>query len=121
MSMEPKVSKYYDYDPTKELSQQIRMTESTLSQLKKVSPFDEDMLGITNIFDCMSIQTARGIFSLMLYATPLMKDDRAWVKHEIGFRAEKIMDSSFDEKILKTYSVNEADKIFKKHFVSEAK
>ncbi|MBA3815864.1 MAG: hypothetical protein H0X29_04970 [Parachlamydiaceae bacterium] len=119
MGLEATTLKYRDYEPLKELSQQIAMTKSDLSELQKVSPFDDDRLGIINIFDCQAIKTDRGIFSFMLYATPLMEGPRAWVKHEIHFKAEQIFDTTFDQKLLNiTYSIDKANAVFKQHFVS---
>lgn len=111
--------KYYDYDPSKKLSQQIVMAKSDWDQLEKVSPFKDDWLGIIHIFDCKPIRTERGIFSHTLYATPQMKDDRAWVKYEIGFQAKKILDSAFDKQFLKTFSIEKADEIFKQYFAAK--
>ena len=119
MSIKSTTPKCNDYDPSKKLSQQIAMTQANWNQFRRVSPFDEDSLDILNIFDCRSIRTARGIFSLTLYATPQMDSNRAWVKHEICFQAEEIFDSTFNRELLTTYSFDKVDEIFKKHFVSE--
>lgn len=113
----PKLSQFKDYDPSKKLSQQIAMTKSDLIQLEQMSPFD-----ITHVFDCISIRTERGVFSLTLYVTPQMKKgDKAWMEHKIGFKAEQILDNSFDKELLKTYPIDKVDEVFQQHFVSRAK